>query len=88
MNSFLNRPQESHSSHLVCKFGGRLCWLARYQTSARPVNRSETYRIFSLACYNRVAFAQMCYRPFIRIPLTLRKHHRNWDGTEGFGVPS
>jgi len=48
MNSFLNHPYESHSSHLVCSFGRRLCWLALYQTSARPVNRSATYRIFSL----------------------------------------
>jgi len=48
MNSFLNRPQESHSSHLVCSFGKRLCWVARYQTSALLVNRFDTYRIFLL----------------------------------------
>jgi len=48
MNLFLNPLYESHSRHLVCLFGGLLCWLARHQTLAQLVNRSDTQRIFLL----------------------------------------
>ena len=48
MNLFFNRPYETYLRHLVYLFGRRLCWLAWYQTSAKPVNRSDTYRIFAL----------------------------------------